>query len=84
MTETWLKCIVAKGMFSAELVVVFKSETGEVLSVFVPKEAVEGEIGQEGKVKVRAFDDKKGRKWVVLPTPTADTVPIDDESLVPA
>lgn len=83
MTETWLKCTVAKGMFSGELVVVFKSETGEVLSVFVPKEAVEGEIGHEGKVKVRAFDDK-GKRWVVLPTPTADTVSVADENLVPA
>ena len=83
MTEKWLKCTVAKGMFSDELVVVFKSEAGEVLSVFVPKEAVEGEIDGEGKVKVRVFDDQ-GKIWVVLPTPTADTVPIDDQSLVPA
>ena len=83
MTEKWLKCTIAKGMFSGELVVVFTSETGQEISVFVPKEVVKGDIDGEGKVKVRVFDDK-GKRWVVLPTPTADTVPIADENLVPA
>jgi hypothetical protein len=48
MSERWLRCIVRKGMFSDEMVVVIKILSGEPVSFFVPRERVAGEEGQEG------------------------------------
>ena len=83
MSEQWLRCVVAEGVFSDESVIVLTTLAGEKVSAFVPSDAVERIDEQAGRVKVRVFEDK-GKRWAVLPDATSTLITIADEDLVPA
>ena len=78
MSETWLTCEIGDGMFSDEMVVVFDTDKGEVVSFFVPKSCVESLAGTKGRVKVRVFEDG-GHTWAVLPNEVQSVVPVKPE-----
>jgi hypothetical protein len=77
----WLRCFVSKGMFSDELAVKTVPLKGEEISVFVPRDQVEGGLDQEGKVKVRVFHQGH-TAWAVLPTENRATIPVREADLV--
>lgn len=78
----WLKCHVSKGMFSNERAIVVRRKGNGTLEFFVPQVAVRGE-GEGGRVEVSVID-RQGAKWAVLPTPYKESIPVDEEELVPA
>lgn len=80
MAQFWLRCQVAKGMFSDEVTVIVQSQDGEEISAFVPRERVEE---ANGRVKVRVFDEKGGR-FAVLPNENQTVVGIRDSELAAA
>jgi hypothetical protein len=49
----------------------------------VPKDKVSGAIGTEGTVRVQVFD-QSGVQWAVLPTPSRDSIPVQEQDLTPA
>ena len=79
-TDRWLTCRVDKGMFSDELAVTYPA-TGEVLvSVFVPADAVRGQQGGLGKVRVNIF--RRGdTTFAILPTEYSESVAITEADL---
>lgn len=81
MMEQWLKCIVFKGMFSDELAIRVSLKRGRWTSCFVPKDKVDGRIGEEGKVKVEVFK-RGGTTWAVLPTEYSEAYPVNEADLV--
>lgn len=83
MAERWLKCVVLKGMFSDEVTVVITTRTGERASFFVPTERVHGSEGQEGRVRVRTFE-QDSNSWAVVPNETQSIVPVDESQLATA
>jgi len=82
MNEMWLRCLLYKGMFSDEMAIKY-SFHGKEISVFVPKQMVNGEPDQQGTVKVKVFEEG-GTRWAVLPNSQSAVVPIEDEDLIPA
>lgn len=83
MAERWLRCEVRKGMFSDEMVVVIKVQSGEVASFFVPRESVLGNENQEGRVKVRTFKEKSGA-LAIVPNESQTVVAVDESQFVNA
>ncbi len=83
MSERWLRCLVRKGMFSDEMVVVIKILSGEPASFFVPREWVTGKEGQEGQVKVRAFSEQS-RAWAIVPDESQTILAVDESQFVAA
>lgn len=80
MSEKWLKCSILKGMFRDELAIRCKKVSGSSFSVFVPKDRVNGNIDQEGTVKVQVFHDG-GAAWAVLPSGDRATIPVSESDL---
>jgi hypothetical protein len=76
----WLKCTVAKGMFSDEFTVVVRTRSGESVSVFVPRDCAE-ELGSRVKVRV---SERSGHNFAVLPNDNQTVVDVDSADLVPA
>jgi hypothetical protein len=66
MVQRWLKCTVQKGMFSDERAVSYPPTGACASSVFVPEKEVEGDVGQQGRVRVQYFQQGKSA-WAVLP-----------------
>lgn len=83
MKQGWLKCRVLKGMFSDERAVVVRMKNGNTTSMFVPSSSVKGEVDHDGKVRVEVFEGD-GAVWAVLPTEYRESVPINDDDVVPA
>ncbi len=80
MTQQWLNCSVAKGMFSDELAVTYKPLSGPETSVFVPQGLVESDSNNVGRVRVEVF--KTGTKtWAVLPSESRDEVLVGDTDI---
>lgn len=78
MFEKWLKCNVFKGMFSDELAVQYRS-----VSFFVPKDQVNIQENQNGKVKVLVFRDGE-TSWAILPSENRSIILVDEADLVVA
>jgi hypothetical protein len=78
----WLACKITKGMFSDERTVTVQTATGEAVSAFVPRQAVQGDHG-DGRVKVRVANGT-GRLLAVLPDEHQSVVDIDESQLAPA
>jgi hypothetical protein len=82
MIEQWLLCEIFKGMFSDELAIKYLpvGSTNPV-SVFVPKNLVEGDINLgKGKVLVSVFS-RGENKWAVLPSSQRTEIPVKDSDL---
>ncbi len=75
----WLKCTIAKGMFSDEVTVIIRTRSGENVSVFVPKYATE----TNDRVKVRVVE-RAGHTVALLPDEHQSVVDIESTELVPA
>jgi hypothetical protein len=69
----WLKCLLGKGMFSDEVVVTYPSHGPDRVSVFVPRDSVEGEPGDSGKVRVNLVQ-RSGELMAILPSASQDIV----------
>ena len=80
MTEGWLKCRFAKGMFSDEIAMVYPPESTTGSSFFVPKEKVRE---KEGTVSVRFFHEGE-TVWAVLPAESQPVIPVNEEDLIPS
>ncbi len=78
MSESWLECEIGDGMFSDEMVVVFKTVRDDLVSFFVPKSYVEDLGAAKGRVKVRVFEED-GQIWAVLPNEVQSIVPVNPE-----
>jgi len=83
MTEQWLRCHILQGMFSDERTIVVYSKSGERIAEFVPKDKVVGEINEDGKLRVKVFQNN-GTTWAVLPTDYSESIPVRNEDLVTA
>jgi hypothetical protein len=83
MSEKWMRCKVANGMFSDEVVITIKVHGGEAASFFVPRDKVQGDGDHNGKVKVRSYNDDSG-VWAVVPNDQQTLVPVDSTELVGA
>jgi hypothetical protein len=81
MSEKWLRCRVYKGMFSDELAVEYSGRGNPKVSVFVPKETVQGNIDEEGKVKVTVFHEG-ANAWAVLPNDQPMVISVDESDLI--
>jgi hypothetical protein len=82
MIEQWLRCAIFKGMFSDELAIKYlPSGSTYPVSVFVPKEMVQGDLDQgTGQVKVTVF--RRGENpWVILPTSQRIEIPVKESDL---
>ena len=77
-----LKCRVSGGMFSDERTVIIRRRGNGSIEFFVTDSYVHGS-GNEGSVDVVIFSRDDG-KWVELPTPYRDSIPVDDAQLVVA
>lgn len=82
MAENWLRCRVAKGMFSNERVIVVDVKGNGSIEELVPEDSVKEE-GEEGYVSVRVFDGENG-PWAELPTTYRRAIPIEEDQLEPA
>lgn len=80
MTSVWLRCEIVKGMFSDEVTVVIRSQDGEEISAFVPRDRVEE---KERRVLVQVFKNGGG-KFAVLPNESQTVVGINESELVAA
>jgi hypothetical protein len=76
----WLKCKLAKGMFSDEYTVSVSTRTGEIVSVFVPKNFAQEETS---RVKVRVTESA-GRSFAWLPDEHQSVVDVNASDLQPA
>ncbi|HSZ59319.1 MAG TPA: hypothetical protein VK797_26995 [Tepidisphaeraceae bacterium] len=82
MWEQWLRCRIVKGMFSDELAITYLPRGAtNATSVFVPKDFVNGDINQEGKVKVMVFREGDSA-WAVLPSAQKMVIPVDEADLI--
>ena len=79
-TDRWLTCRVDKGMFSDEMAVTYPA-SGEVLvSMFVPVDAVRGQPGGVGKVRVNVL--RRGNTTLaILPTEYRESVAVTEADL---
>ena len=75
MEETWLRCRIDRGMFSDELTVIVTAANGEPMSVFIPREFVQGNAPGEGRVRVRIVREDQFA-WAVLPDDNQTQLPI--------
>jgi hypothetical protein len=83
MIQQWLRCSIFKGMFSDELAINYvPSGSTQPISVFVPREMVQGDISQgTGQVRVTVF--RRGESfWAVLPSSQQTEIPVNDADLV--
>lgn len=78
--ERWLTCRIDKGMFSDELAVTYPAEGEWQKSVFVTKSAIEGNPGQNGKVRVLLIH-QGGNLFAVLPSANQDIVTVREVDL---
>ena len=78
----WLKCHVLKGMFSDERTIIVRRKPNGTVEFFVPQSAVRGE-GDAGRVEVTIIE-REGAKWAVLPTPYKESIPVEEDELIPA
>lgn len=78
----WLKCRIDKGMFSDELAVTYPAEGEKQKSVFVSKSAIQGQVGQTGKVQV-VLIRRNGTLFAVLPSSNQDIVTVQEADLAP-
>lgn len=78
--QSWLKCKVHKGMFSDELAIAVDTLSGDA-SFFVPRSDVEGSVGQQGRVRVRVFEEG-GSTWAALPGGADAVVAVREGDLV--
>ena len=76
MKESWLHCTLAKGMFSDEFVV----QTSSGQSFFIPKDKIQEENPEKGKVRVRVLE-RGGTTWAVMPTEDAAVIQVKKEEL---
>ena len=76
----WLKCKIAKGMFSDEYTVIVRTRSGEDISVFVPKDAAEED---RGRVRVRVAE-RMGHTVALLPDEHQSVVDVESSDLIPA
>jgi hypothetical protein len=76
----WLKCKIAKGMFSDEYTVIVRTRSGEDVAVFVPKDYARED---DGKVKVRV-SEQEGLAIAVLPDANQSVVDVESSELMPA
>ena len=83
MNELWMRCKVVKGMFSDELTVLVKTLSGDDVSVFVPRDRVQGQVDHEGRVKVRSFESE-AKLWAVLPNESQTVIPVEAGQLLMA
>lgn len=72
----WLRCQLDKGMFSDELAVTYPPHGPWQKSVFVDRQAVQGNAGDIGKVRVSVLR-KDGSVLAVLPSPEGDIVHVN-------
>ncbi len=79
----WLKCKISKGMFSDEFTAIVTSRTGDVISVFVPRDATQLTHAGYGQVRVR-IAEQSGRVMALLPDEYQSIVDVDSSQLVPA
>ena len=80
--DYWLKCQLLKGMFSHEVVVTYPPVGEEKMSVFVPKEKVQGTIGSMGEVRV-AIARREGKTFALLPaTPYKEVVEVFESDVL--
>lgn len=82
MSQRLLKCRVSGGMFSNERVIIVRRKGNGSVEFFVPQESVQGE-GEDGRVRVEVLV-RPDSTWAVLPTTYRDSIPVDDEELVPS
>ena len=78
--DRWLKCQLDKGMFSDEVAVTYPSSGTPVCSVFVPAQAVHGQLGATGKVRVRIVE-RQGSLLAVLPSNYSDSVRVQEQDV---
>ena len=78
----WLKCRVSKGMFSNERTISVRRKGNGIQEFFVPQSAVDTE-GDAGRVKVLVIE-RLDVKWAVLPTPYRESIPVDEDDVIPA
>jgi len=78
--EKWLKCEIIKGMFSDEVTVRVRGESGQSVAVFVPTSQIEP---NQKFVRVRAFE-KQGKFLAVLPDERHTSVAVRHQDLQPA
>jgi hypothetical protein len=74
--QRWLVCRIDQGMFSDELAVTYPAQGKWQKSVFVERNAVIGDAGSIGKVRVGVLR-KNGSIIAVLPSPERDIVYAD-------
>jgi hypothetical protein len=79
INERWLRCKVDKGMFSDEVAVTYPASGTVLMSVFVPKSAVEGTPGGIGRVRVLLAS--RDSRAVALPTEYQDVIPVSESDL---
>ena len=82
MSEQWLNCLVTKGMFTDEVVVIY-AYGGRKWSAFVPRERVALIADGHGRVRVTVFQSG-GASWAVLPSEDQTVIEIDERDLVAA
>jgi hypothetical protein len=80
VTDKWLRCQIAKGMFSDEKAVTYSSRDGTKISVFVPEKFVEPISESTGRVKVSVFT-KGSQTWAVLPNDSRDEVLVGNDDI---
>lgn len=78
----WLTCRIDKGMFSDELAVTYPADGAWQKSVFVPASEVEGNPGQQGRVRVRIVR-RNGYLMAILPSATQDIVTVNEGDISP-
>ena len=81
--QRWLTCRLDKGMFSDEMAVTYPPCGDAQASVFVPGDAVRGEPGGDGAVRVQVFS-RDGQTFAVLPTPDREVVAVAGDDTCPA
>lgn len=73
MSEKWLQCRIAKGMFSDETAVTYSLPGSRKTSVFVPSQFVRKDVGDTGRVKVLVYT-KGPQTWAILPNESREEV----------
>lgn len=78
--QGWLACKLDKGMFSDEMAVTYPAEGALQKSVFVEKSAVEGVLGERGRVRVQLVR-QNGSVLAVLPSANQDIVYVQPQDI---
>ena len=77
MDEKWLRCSIAKGMFSDEFAILYSRPNSRQISVFVPRQFVDESTG---RVKVCVFT-KGYQTWAVLPNESRKEVLVSSDDI---